>query len=1038
MTAWLHRYFPNLFCVAVVLLAVFTLEHSAVSQLPTATILGTVKDSTGALVPGAAVTVRNLDTALTRTENSGAAGSFRFVALPVGSYEVRAEHPGFRAELRNMTLVVGQEAVVNFALQVGAIEQTVEVTAEAPLVNTTSGTLGSLVGEKQVSNLPLNGRNYVDLTLLQPGVVQHRQNSISALGPGTWFSANGAPPRSNWYMLDGAPIGNAWGGTTSSANSATLGIEGIREWRVVTNSFGAEYGMRIGGQMTIVSKGGTNNFHGSAFEFLRNSALDARNFFDYQTVASNRRLPSFKRNQFGASFGGPIKKDKVFFFSTYEGLRQRLGVTTIDNVIPAASKVNGGVVPQIAPQILPLLTLFPTPNLPGNRFTFPSNQPVNDDYGQARGDLILSARDAAFVRYTNDRGDETDPLSYPQFQRVRQSQMHFVTASDTHTFSSALVGTSRFSFSRSRLAVDSPTTVSGPQFSFVPGLTIGQIGIGAVTTLGTDNTTPNGHVQDAFSASADLFYAKGRHSLKFGTLINHFDDYLLGGLNYRGTVSFANIQSFLLGQTVTYSAITPGSVLSRDFTFSTLGFYFQDDLRATSNLTLNLGLRYEINTDFNEVNNHGSALRDIRHDAAFVVGLPFTNPSLHNFGPRLGFAWDVMGDGRMAVRGGYGLMFDVANYGAPLLLQAIGAPPFSTQSAVPTPATLAVPFFFPASALGKSVRTIDYHLRNPHMETYNLTVERQLPSSMSVSVTYAGSRGLNLMQNLEGNPAVPQVLSTGQFFWTGTEPRINPNWTAVQYHTGTGDSWYNSLQLVVTKRLTKGLQFQSAFTWQKLLDDKLFTSTDDNGGSQPILSVVLPRKMERGLADWNASRSWRFNALYNLPQISGAGSFLKGVLNGWAMSGILSLQTGLPFTPTLTSNRSHDQLGAEQPNLNPGRKNSNIILGGPNLYFDPLAFSVQPSGFLGNVGRNILTGPGLANLDFSLVKNTSLKHLGEAGKLEFRAEFFNILNRANFARPSSVVFAGLASGEAPLPTAGQITGTITTARQIQIALKIVW
>ena len=378
----------------------------AIAQMPTATILGLVKDSTGAVVPGASLTARNTETGQTRTGVSAGDGAYRFSALPVGNYEVRAEQSGFQAAVRSgVTLTVAQEAVVNFTLEVGAITQTVAVTAEAPLVNTTSGSLGGLVGEQQVADLPLNGRNYVDLTLLQPGVSRHQQANPAVTMTGTWFSANGATPRSNYFMLDGAPIGDAFSGNSASVSNNTLGIDGIREWRVVTNSISAEYGTRMGAQVVMVSKGGTNHFHGTLFEYLRNSALDARNFFDYPSPATKPdfRLPPFRRNQYGGSFGGPIKKDKAFFFATYEGLKERTGLTNIDNVMAAGCHGAAGAVitnvacPQlsavpsvtIAPAVAPLLALYPVPNLSNNRYTFPSTRMTDEYYGQASRILTM-------------------------------------------------------------------------------------------------------------------------------------------------------------------------------------------------------------------------------------------------------------------------------------------------------------------------------------------------------------------------------------------------------------------------------------------------------------------------------------------------------------------------------------------------------------------------------------------------------------------------------------------------------------------------
>jgi hypothetical protein len=1046
----------GVFCI--VFLTVSTI---ALAQLPTVTILGTVQDSTGALVPDAAITVRNLDTGLARTGGSDAGGSYRFAALPVGSYEVRAEREGFRAEVRSgLTLAVGQEAVVNFALQVGAVEQTVEVTGEAPLVNTTSGSLGWLVNEQQVAELPLNGRNYVDLTLLQPGVVKFRpEGSGASSSGGTAFSANGAPIRSNQYMLDGAPVGLAQGTNSASSTGATLGIEGIREWRVLTNSSSAEYGMRMGAQMIMVSKGGTNLFHGSLFEYLRNSALDARNFFDYKTAEAPRRLPAFTRNQFGGSVGGPIQRDRVFFFATYEGLRQRLGLTTISDTIPPSAKVDGGLVPQISPTVRPLLTLYPDPNLSGNRFTFPATQPAREDYGQIRGDYNFSDNDAFFARFTIDDAELVNPQSFPQFTENNSNRYMYLTVSETHTFSPAMVGTFRFSFSQSKPDQLHASDISGPGFSFVEGQRIGELEVGGLSGMGSNAGGFGGDDQNIYTWSADLFYTRGRHTLKFGTLINRIDHHIGNGGNILGKVAFANLPSFLEGNPDVYTANVPGGQTTRDYVFYTPSFYVQDDYRALPNLTLNLGLRYEFHTDYKEVNGQGSALRDNQRDAEFTVGLPFKNPSRRNFGPRFGFAWDVMGDGNSSVRGGFGIMYELMNWVGMLSGAAPNTPPFGGRSRVtnPPPGSFMLPIEFPSGG-GRTPESFDFNVQQPHMLHYNLTLERELPGNMAVTVAYAGSRGFNLATSVDGNPAFPTILSDGRKFWTGEEPRINPHWDSITYVTASTNSWYNSMQFTLRKRLSRGLQFESAYTWSKLLDEKQGMSGHDNGGSDDGFKYPEPtnRSARKGWADYSLAHNWRFNTIYRFSEIAGLNGVGGALLNGWWVSGILSAQTGTPMTLYVTSNRSRSQVGnvnRDLPHLLSGRNNDNIVsgttagclgvaagqkLGGPELYYDPCAFSIPAAGFLGTAGRNILFGPGLVNLDFSLVKDIPLRYLGEGGKLEFRTEFFNLLNRANFYRPGNSLFGAKEDVEAPLGGAGRIDGTATTSRQIQFALKVIW
>ncbi len=1036
------------------------------AQLPTATVLGVVKDASGAVVPDAALTVRNVETGQTRIAASAADGSYRFSALPVGTYEIRAAHTGFQSELRSgLTLTVLQEAVVSFTLRVGAVEQTIAVTAEAPLVNTTTGSLGGLVDAQKVSDLPLNGRNYLDLTLLQPGVQQHKNINYTGGMSGIWFSSNGAPVRSNDFLLDGAIMQNFYGTSTASISNTTLGVEGIREYRVITNSFTAEYGLTMGSQAVIVSKGGTNSFHGSALEFLRNSALDARNFFDLVTPTNPRRLPAFARNQFGASFGGPVKKDKLFFYGVYEGVRERLGRTIISNVIPATAKVDGGAggVAQIALVIKPLLGLYPDANLPGNQFTFPYSQPTREDYGQMRVDDTISGSDSLFVRHTIDDTVRTQPIDYPQFKAIGLSRSQYATLSENHIFSANLLNTARFSYSRTVIRSDSPSGLTGPQYSFVTGQEMGSIAIGGIATLGPDTTSPGAKLQNLFTWSDDLFYTRGRHSFKIGTLINRFRVFMLNGTNTKGSVTFPNLSSFLLAQPSTYRAVTPGSRNNRTYNYSTLGFYVQDDVRVHPRFTLNLGLRYEFLTTVHEVRGYGAALRDMAHDADTTLGIPFINPSLHNFSPRFGFAWDVKGDGKTAVRGGFGLLYDLGNVGSALSAGAGATPPFSLLSTVnnpPLPFTL--PLVIPASAAGKALRVLDYNLRQPHLLQFNLAVERQLPHGMAVTLAYAGSRGLNLFKVTEGNPTIPRILPDNRQFWSGTDPRTNPNWTSIELKTAGSSSWYNSMQLGAVKRLTKGLEFQSSYTWSKITDQTQGQLTNEDSASNAFGSNPTRPSTDKAPADFDLTHNWRMNAIYHFPNPGFSSGFLAKLLSGWWTSGIFSLQTGYPITPNLQTNRSRSQVnsggaGIDRPNLAAGRNNGNIVsgastgcivngqgvaagrpLGTPRLYFDPCAFTIPEIGFLGNAGRGILRGPGIRNLDFSLVKDTALKFLGEGGKLQFRAEVFNILNHANLATPALAVFAARANAEAPLNNAGQINNTTGAARQIQLALKIVF
>ncbi|OFW00064.1 MAG: hypothetical protein A3F68_05095 [Acidobacteria bacterium RIFCSPLOWO2_12_FULL_54_10] len=1042
----------------------------ALAQLPTATILGTVKDASGAVVPGASLTTRNMETGLTRATVASADGSYRFSALPVGNYEVRVEQSGFQTAIRSgLTLTVGQEAVINLTLEVGAVTQTVAVTAEAPLVETTSGSMGGLVDQQRMSELPLNGRNFVDLALLQTGVVRADNTEQRGGATGMMYSVMGAPVRSNNYLLDGASMVSLYGISMASIVDTTLGMDGIQEYKVVTNMASAEYGMSMGSQMMLVSKGGTNAFHGTAFEYLRNSALDARNFFDRITPTTARRLPNFVRNQFGASLGGPIRRNRTFFHGVYEGLRQSLGITRVINVIPPSAKVDGDLVPVIDPVMKPFLQFFPDPNLPNNQFIHNPTQTVSQNYEQVRVDHMFSENDSLFARYTIDKANKFQPLEYPAFHETQESLTQFATLSLSHIFTPTLLSTARFSFSRTNLEYVAPGPDS-PELSLgvIPGAGMTSISIPGVTSMGPSGRPNDIMRQNIFTWSDDMFYTRSRHSLKFGFLLNRFQQYGQLSLGNRGGLPFDSLTDFLRNNVRSISVNTPGSINDRTYFFSTFGFYLQDDIRVKSNFTLNLGLRYEFHTVNPEQRGRAAALVDAKNDAKTTLGVPpHTNPSLKNFSPRFGFAWDVRGDGKTAVRGGFGLLYDINSLAAARYVGASAMPPFSSRSLVNNVGRVTFPYVVPPGFEGNVVRGPDYNMSQPHMLQYNLTVERELPGEMALMLAYGGSRGINLIQSVEANPRTPRGVPvgrgtgtgvcqtsstpvafnpTGPRCWTGQESPDNPNWETVQYiATAAGDSFYNSFQFGLRKRLSRGLQFQSSYTWSKSIDHRNNQTQQEGSFSADQYSTTDPQdqKYDRGLSGFDVRHNWRFNTIYRLPDVVSSGGAAGKLLNGWWLSGIVSARTGLPVTPTVSRNRSCSggcvsPANLDRPDWAGGRSFQDIIQGGSEQYFDPRAFVLQPRGFLGSAGRGIITGPGSATLDLSASKDTALGFLGESGALQFRAEFFNLLNRVNFGLPGRTIFSGVRDGEAPLSTAGRIQTTNGTSRQIQFALRLVF
>src|SRR5256712_4179587 len=567
------------------------------AQLPTGTILGVVKDSSGAVIPGVSVTITNIDTSLTRTGASTEDGSYRFPALPVGHYRLEVTKEGFSSLTRTgITLEVGQEATIELILEVGSPGQTVTVAAEAPLVQTSNSTLGGVVDERQVSDLPLNGRNLIALTLMQAGVTQTTvipATTIgSALSTGVTISNNGMPIHSNSYMLDGANMIGVFTFNNSSIIGTTAGVDGVKEYKVVTNTPSAEYGLPMGSQTTIVSKGGTNQFHGDLFDYLRNDALDARNYFDaldklnFNGFGTNKslnypgkRIPPFHRNNFGAAFGGPIKKDKTFFYAVYEGLKQTWGQTIATTTLPgncfdsgahvvtaaslsacsgvATSNINPYVLHVLsAPIVLGQMGLFPYPNanvdssgrnLPGATFnySFPYIQPTSEHYGQIRLDENLSNSDTFFARYTHDQAEQVANRSYWYNRDYSQSGMQFATLSETHIFSPALLNTLRVSFSRNLVFAQSTTSprITDPGPILQPGQDMGGFTpAGSVTALGFI-AADGRYVNNIYTYSDDLYWTKGKHAFKFGTLINNFHIPENGHFNNRGTVQFPTLSN---------------------------------------------------------------------------------------------------------------------------------------------------------------------------------------------------------------------------------------------------------------------------------------------------------------------------------------------------------------------------------------------------------------------------------------------------------------------------------------------------------------
>jgi hypothetical protein len=821
----------------------------------------------------------------------------------------------------------------------------------------------------------------------------------------------------------------------ATAADSTLGVDMIREFRVVTNSFSADYGRAMGGVVSVVTKSGTNERHGSGFEFFRNSAMDARNAFDGEK-------PPFERHQFGFASGGPIRTDRTFFFAGFERLAENLGLTQITEVPSMAARA--GALGPIAPVVQPYLALFPFPNGLDlgegyARFTFPFDRRTRETFVQARVDHNVSNASALFVRYTFDDATRRLPTLLPQFSSDVQSRNQWLTVEERHTVNAALLNTARFSYSRVQVGAQLVAEGPGSELAFVPGQQlIGNIVIGP-REFGPDRLNPQHQNTQFFTYSDDLAYSRGRHLVKAGVLVERTHTDTENSTSVRGRFNFPTMSRFLEGRPSRFTGVLPGYDLRRSRRNTMFGFYLQDDLAVHPRFTLNLGLRYEFYTVPNDTKDRDSALRNVVSDRDFTPGPLFENPSLKNLGPRVGFAWDVSGDGKSSLRGGAGVYYDTDGPFNSAMLAAAFSPPFAYPVNVTNP-TFPQPSLEPSAE--RAARGLDYHVRQPRMLTGNLNLQREMLPGLVVSAGYATSRGYNLVQAIEGNPALPQILSDGTTFFPAGAARRNPNWESIDFRSTGGRSWYNALQVGATKRFSNGHRWQLSYTLGQTVDETQGQVGGDASNSSVYPQNPLDPRTDRGPADFDVRHVFAMNVNWELPFARSSTGVAGALARGWQINGLGTLRSGVPFSPSIQTQSNWSRSGnvapgsENRPNLRPGIRPEDIILGGTTPYFDPKAFELQHAGFLGNAPRNMLTGPGLVNFHVSLIKHARYRSLGNNAEIEFRLEAFNVFNRTNLAIPSRVVFSGSSEGEAPLPTAGLITSTATDARQVQLGVKL--
>jgi hypothetical protein len=1053
-----------------------------------ASISGTVTDTTGAVVPHATVKVKNVETGATRTLFTDGVGIYRALSLAVGRYEVKFEKTGFKAVIqKGINLVVGQQAVVNMALDVGAVSEQVTVTTEPSLVNVTPVSTAGLVGEQQVKDLPLNGRSFDNLITLNPSTANtssYRSTTSTGAGQGNNFSVGGGREDYNIFLLNGVEYTGLStadvipGGTSGQL----LGVDAVREFNVQQNAYGAEYGKRSGGQVRIVTMSGSNDFHGTLFEFIRNNVLDARNFFDQGPT------PPFKRNQFGGSAGGPLKKDKTFIFGNYEGFRQRLALSSVA-VVPDDNARNGflpnssGVLQNIglAPGIKPYFALWPEPNGPellvnnvptgaALAFSHPG-QKIREDFGNIRLDHNLGNDDTLSGAYTIDDGDNLTPGANPLQQTLTLLRAHVFSLQHTHTFSSSTLNNALIGFSRAKLHLNSAMAVNDPSLVFVPGAAVGQISIGAsgLGTLGSfASAGASGGQQfeimarNLFTYADDVQMSRGRHLIRLGAWFQRVQSNDDAADQRNGVASFTDLQSFMLGKArQVVATLNPLEIPWRQWEGA---WFVEDSIKLHPKFTLSLGLRQEFNNGWNSPT--GQASNFVFGPNGILLTQPVIGESVYAnnnakllFGPRVGIAWAPFS--KTAIHVGFGTYYNQLDYmgsccdAAPLL-------PFNDKVSI-TGATFPLAVTSSAPGAKTAPSGVDPNLKTPTVEQYTLRIEQGIRANTVVSIGYVGSHGYHLLNTVDVNTAIPTILPDGsqQFVFTGTvtkpiaPPRANPNLSNTRYTLSNANSNYNGAQVDVLHRFSHGLQFRGNYTFSKSLDihSSSFLANEGIGGSTTVMD---PRnlRVDYGPSNFDITHRFTGNFSYQLP-IGRGQPFLGGVtgvvdklVSGWQWNGIAIIQSGFPFTPLVGFNASGngDSRAPDRVSLNPNFSGDPII-GTPGQWFTPGAFLVPCTpgvtvntlpncpalrGTYGNAGRDILRGPGLGSFDTSVFKTTKIT---ERLNLQFRAEAFNVLNRTNLGMP---VISTFTSSGAVSPSAGLITYTATSSRQLQFGLKLGW
>jgi hypothetical protein len=1151
-------------CFFAFVVLLFNLWHAATThaQVAGATLSGTVTDQSGAVIPQAAISIRNIDTGITRTGTASAAGFYSVPNLLPGTYEIKTTAQGFSTEVKTgVTLTVGEQQVLDFTLQVGKTSQTVVVTTEAPNVELASSSISATVNSTTVRELPLNGRSWTDLAALQPGVsaVSQIQTDFAVGGDrgnrgfGNQITVAGDRPEQNNYRLDGVSINDFNNAAPGSVLGGDLGVDAVQEFSVITSNVSAEYGRTSGGVINAITKSGTNQFHGSAYEFLRNDALDAANFFEN---ANGLKKGSFRQNQFGVSAGGPIRKDKMFIFGDYEGIRYSKGIPVAITVpsnaarngqlcsIPITSGPNACSTTQLQPnpndpngtdangvdlKVKQYLGFWPvSTNIPAgtNGDTasagFTAQRIVSENFFTIRSDYKFSSQDNIAATYLRDVTPYSSPDGLDAVLVNSTTSRQIVSLEETHTFGPTLVNSVRGGYSRLHEINDFGATAinplaKDPSLAAFAGQFASHVSLSAIDqfTGGVNGNTTALYAWNSFQGYDDAFWTHGTHSIKFGGGVERQQLNRLTHTDPSGVFTFSSLTDFLINNPHRFTGEDFSSVAPQGLRQTIFGVYVQDDWRFRPNLTLNVGLRWEMATAIND--NHGAMVNLFNmtdllpHCGTVVVGKCagggplFGNNTLHNFEPRVGFAWDPFHNGKTALRGSFG-MFDIL----PLSYQYIAAAtkqfPFVSSGTINSPGlgTLGNIVTLPSPAGdGGTKKGGSYTEQFPHRSyvmQWNLNVQRELIGKVTAMVGYVGSRGVHEPFRSDDADITQATLTSAGYLYpkvdvfgsawgpgcdvtdpNGTEtgscnapPRTNDNYGQIHYLAYEGNSYYHALEVAIQKTMSHGVQFQTSFTWGKSMDTGSAAGHGDQFSNSISSLPIYDLRTLRARSDFDIKRTLVVSLNWEVPSSKSLTGPAAWITNGWELGTIFKVSDGVPFTATWATGgdpqgllNSDDWAFPERLNtpgcaslVNPGNPNHYVktecfsVPTAPNAAFwaancDPappsLGGPVDPASLQcfnlrGNAGRNLLNGPGTTNLDFSIFKNQSIKKISESFNVQFRAEFFNIMNHANFEVPSIAlgrtdIFDGSGS---PLASAGVLNATSTPGREIQFALKFGW